>query len=49
MQEASPVDEIWGIGLAADNPAAGNTILMEGFQLVGICPDGGAATTAGKK
>lgn len=34
--EASPVDKIWGIGLAADNPAAENPNLWKGDNLLGF-------------
>jgi hypothetical protein len=35
--EASPVDEIWGIGLAPDNPEALNQGKWKGLNLLGQC------------
>lgn len=34
--EASPVDNIWGIGLAADDERAGNPELWQGLNLLGF-------------
>ena len=36
LVEASPVDRIWGIGLAADDPAAINPNLWKGENLLGF-------------
>ena len=33
--EASPVDSIWGIGMAADNPNVTNPELWKGYNLLG--------------
>jgi len=35
LVEASPYDKIWGIGLAADNPAAQNRATWQGLNLLG--------------
>ena len=36
LVEASPVDKIWGIGLAADNEACQNPNLWKGLNLLGF-------------
>ncbi len=36
LVEASPVDTIWGIGMAADHPAAGNPAKWRGENLLGF-------------
>ena len=36
LVEASPVDRIWGIGLAADDPGAENPLLWRGENLLGF-------------
>lgn len=36
LVEASPVDPVWGIGLAADNPHAENPLLWKGENLLGF-------------
>ena len=36
LVEASPVDRIWGIGLAADDERAGNPLLWRGDNLLGF-------------
>lgn len=35
--EASPVDGIWGIGLAADDPRAWDPETWQGKNLLGVC------------
>ena len=35
LVEASPVDKIWGIGLASDNPSIENPNLWKGLNLLG--------------
>lgn len=35
--EASPVDKIWGIGLAEDDPRAWNKTTWQGLNLLGKC------------
>ncbi|MFV0547577.1 MAG: NADAR family protein [Limnobaculum xujianqingii] len=36
LVEASPVDKIWGIGLAQDDPRAANPLLWDGQNLLGF-------------
>lgn len=36
LVEASPVDKIWGVGLASDNPAIENPNLWKGLNLLGF-------------
>ncbi|WP_205859101.1 NADAR family protein [Pleionea sediminis] len=36
LVEASPVDKIWGVGLAADNSKVGNPNLWKGLNLLGF-------------
>ena len=36
LVEASPVDRIWGIGMAADDPGAENPLLWRGENLLGF-------------
>ncbi|TGP15610.1 DUF1768 domain-containing protein, partial [Mesorhizobium sp. M1D.F.Ca.ET.234.01.1.1] len=36
LVEASPVDRIWGIGLAADDEKAANPLLWRGENLLGF-------------
>lgn len=36
LVEASPVDKIWGVGLAEDNPACENPNLWKGANLLGF-------------
>jgi ribA/ribD-fused uncharacterized protein len=38
LVEASPVDRVWGIGLAADNERARNPRLWRGQNLLGFVP-----------
>lgn len=39
MVEASPVDCVWGIGLAEDNPDAANPLKWRGTNYLGDCLD----------
>lgn len=36
LVEASPVDKIWGIGMAQDNPSCENPNLWKGLNLLGF-------------
>jgi ribA/ribD-fused uncharacterized protein len=36
LVEASPVDPVWGIGLPADDPRAGNPTQWHGHNLLGF-------------
>ncbi|WP_118974159.1 NADAR family protein [Taibaiella koreensis] len=36
LVEASPVDPVWGIGMAADDPRAGNPLQWKGMNLLGF-------------
>ena len=36
LVEASPVDKIWGVGMAADNQEIGNPRLWQGLNLLGF-------------
>jgi ribA/ribD-fused uncharacterized protein len=36
LVEASPVDRVWGIGLAADDDRAANPLLWRGNNLLGF-------------
>jgi ribA/ribD-fused uncharacterized protein len=51
LVEASPVDRVWGIGLAADDPRAQSPAQWRGLNLLGFAlmdaRDGLRAQTAG--
>jgi ribA/ribD-fused uncharacterized protein len=49
LVEASPVDAIWGIGLAADDPKARNPALWPGLNLLGFALMRVRAELAGNK
>ena len=37
LVEASPYDNIWGIGMSKDNPFSANPLLWKGENLLGFC------------
>jgi ribA/ribD-fused uncharacterized protein len=37
LVEASPVDKVWGIGMAAEDPAVQNPLSWRGENLLGFC------------